>query len=106
MRIIIVIIALVVFQCSPKKESIAKKPYIPVDAPVDIGFGVINTKVDGYDVKRVNLSKSPTDKSLICSLEQGVKIRIIQKVDEYYLVQSIDNQDCKGYCMIGFVEKQ
>jgi hypothetical protein len=105
-KLIFLFVALISFECSPKKEQEIKRPYIPVDEPIELGYGTINSIVDGYEVEKVNLSKSPSDKKLICSLKKGDKVKIIKKEKDFYLVQSTDNQECRGYCMTGFVETE
>ncbi|MEN6569583.1 MAG: hypothetical protein ABFC18_06200 [Rikenellaceae bacterium] len=66
--------------------------------------GTITTIADGFDVKRVNLFNSTsTDRRINCYLENGDKVKVVEDAEPYYLVEKIGGQDCKGYCMKGFV---
>jgi hypothetical protein len=66
--------------------------------------GTITSIADGFDVKRVNLYNSTSsDRRISCYLLNGDKIRILEDAEPYYLVEKIDGQVCKGYCMKGFI---
>jgi len=72
-----------------------------------IGSGTINTVVDGYDVKTVNLWQSAYNKDkIVCSLKNGMKVNIVKEVGEYYLIESVKTGLCKGYCMQEFVKME
>lgn len=67
-------------------------------------LGRINTYVDGYDVKKVKLWSSTTGTRYPnCYLTNGVRVRVLSKGSDYWLVQDVTNSACTGYCMPGFV---
>lgn len=69
-----------------------------------IATGKIMTKVDGTDVKEVNLwSSTLPDRSIVCSMREGWEVRILKDAHPYYLVESTIQIGCTGYCLKGFV---
>ena len=85
-----------------KKEEFKTEPE-PTLEP--IGTGKITTKVDGMDVKKVNLWSSASSKrTIVCSMTNNQEVKILEDEDPYFLVESIKDSKCKGYCMKGFVK--
>ena len=71
-----------------------------------IGNGKITTVADGLEMKQVNLWSSTSSKRrIVCSLTNAEKVSILEDADPYYLVQSMGDKSCKGYCMKGFIIK-
>lgn len=69
-----------------------------------LGTGVITTQVDGMDVNRVNLwTSTSSDRKINCFLIDRDKIQILEDAEPYYLVESVKDNTCRGYCMKGFV---
>lgn len=69
-----------------------------------IATGKIMTKVDGFDVKEVNLwSSTSSDRSIVCSINEGWEVVILKDAHPYYLVKSTIQIGCAGYCLKGFV---
>lgn len=81
----------------------AFSPFIQ-DKP--IGKGKINTFADGQDVQRVNLwsSTNGSTRKINCFLTNNEPVTILKDSEPYYLVESINNKGCKGYCMKGFIK--
>jgi hypothetical protein len=85
-------------QSEPKSEQKSVKP---------IGTGRITTKVDGMDVMKVKLwNSASSNRTIVCYLTNNEKVKILKDADPYFLVESINDSNCKGYCMKGFVIKK
>ena len=69
-----------------------------------IGYGVITTIADGYDVKEVNLwSSTDSNRRRTGSMRNGEEVIILKKDVPYYLIESANGDGRKGYCMKEFV---
>jgi hypothetical protein len=72
-----------------------------------IGTGRITTKVDGMDVMKVKLwSSASSNRTIVCYLTHNEEVKILRDADPYFLVESFNDSNCKGYCMKGFVIKK
>lgn len=85
-------------QSEPKAEPKLVEP---------IGTGRITTKVDGMDVLKVKLwNSASSNRTIVCSLTNNEEVKILKDADPYFLVESVNDRNCKGYCMKGFVIKK
>ena len=112
-KIILINLAIIIVSCGQVREqnennngkdlniSKANTEETQLKQPIT---GVINSIVDGFDVKNVNLySSTLSDRHVVCSLKNGDKVYIIEENDLYYLVEKKEDNTYKGYCMKGFV---
>ena len=102
----IVLLAFILFACNEKRTT-DKTTQATENNKVEIqpiSFGKITTIADGFDVKRVNLWSSTNAKRKVQAfMTNGEKIKVLEDSDPYYLVESVNGDGRKGFCMKGFV---
>ncbi len=105
----IILLAFILFACNEKRTTgtTEKTNQATENKSVEIqpiAFGKITTIADGFDVKKVKLwSSTSTNRRVQAFMTNGEKIKILEDSDPYYLVESVNGDGRKGYCMKGFV---
>ena len=77
---------------------------IKTEEPKPIGKGKITTMADGIDVQRVNLwSTTGSNRITTSHLIHGEKVIVLREEGPYYLIETVNVDGRKGYCMKEFV---
>jgi len=102
----IILLAFIFFTCH-EKTTTDKTNQETENNKVEIqpiAFGKITTIADGFDVKKVKLwSSTNTNRKVQAFMTNGEKIKVLEDSDPYYLVESVNEDGRKGFCMKGFV---
>ena len=102
----IILITFILFSCNEKRttDKTNKSKEINNVEIQPIAFGKITTIADGFDVKRVKLwSSTGTNRKVLAIMTNGEKIKVLLDSDPYYLIEAMNGDGRKGYCMKGFV---
>jgi hypothetical protein len=113
MRAIILSICIIATACTGRWDEMREetqekiKPYTQkttVFKDTVWGTGTIETIVDGYDGRKVNLWSSHEEgRTIICSLTRGERVDILLSFGEHYKVRSQRDHNCAGFLMKGWV---
>jgi len=112
-NILLIIILAVIFSCTSNNENTSNQKQIDNISAVEDSKtpkklnlkGKITTLVDGTDVGRVNLWDTADEFRIMNGfLTNGDEVIILEDNGPYYLVESVEFKNRKGYCMKDFVE--
>jgi hypothetical protein len=115
MKAMIVFLCIVAAACNGRHDELRQEtqkklgPYYPepvVFKDTVWGTGTIETIVDGYDARTVNLwNTHEENREWVCRLPRGSRVDILLSFGEYYKIRSQRDHSCVGFCMKAWVKR-